>query len=1088
MSLDFAIPELGPRKVAPPSGAWHYVRDEEKTVYDTLLRSSPDSVPVPGSGSTLAFELAGPRERIYFDPAKTRCGILCCGELCPGLNDVIRAIVLELHHGYGVNSVDGFRFGYEGLMPHHQHDLLRLDPQVVSDIHQRGGSILESSRGAQSPEEMVDTLERLNIQILFCIGSDEALLGALALSETIQRRGLKIAVIAVPKTIDNDIPFTTRTFGFETGYSIAADAIRSAHLEAAKSLNGVGLVKLMGRHAGFVAAHAALAGREADFLLVPEVDFELGGDNGFLTHLCRRIRSRKHAVVVVAEGAGQNLLGEHRVDAPATDASGNVRLKDVGVFLQERIREYFRLLKEPINLKYIDPGQQIRSAPATPSDSLFAGVLGQMAVHAGMAGKTAMFVGYWNDYFTHVPIAAVAGRTKRLNPNSTFWHSVMASTGQPPHMTNAREQIHERNRTEEQHFQQLFDHMRDGVAVCRAVDEGSDFVFVEINEAGRALSGNRREEVVGRRVTEVFPAVERIGLLDVFRRVWRTGQPEGHPAVLYAEMPIEQWVEHYVYKLPSGLIVAIYADISQQRRGDEALRESEERYRSITEGLTDYLYTVRIEDGRAVGTMHDAACEAVTGYTPEEFAGDPYLWICMVPTEDHDIIMQRAQQILAGKKTSPIEHRIIRKDGVIRWVSDTAILHFDSRRKLLSYEGVIKDITDRKRREEEIALHEAQLRQSQKQEALRQLASGVADDFNSLLTVIGGHAEMVQQTLPQDHPARESLDSILHAAAQATEVTKSMLTFSRKFEARMEQVVPAAVVGEASRLLQPLLPQSIELIVEAPQEPRRWALTDRVQLGQAILNLGLNARDAMPDGGRLRISCRAGQEHASQGTIGETAVVYIEVADTGAVIPPELVERIFDPFVTIKPRKQGTGLRLSIAYGIVKNLGGRIEVRSEVGKGSTFTIILPGHAGDHGGQPTAGSKTVVRGTGETLLLADDNPQLLDLLTGALESRGYTIIQAFDGEAMVSLWASDRERIRLIVSDNDMPKRSGLDALLQIRQAGGNIPAILITGSLGSEIRDRVDAGTIVLRKPLHIDELADHIRRMLDAGPRERAS
>lgn len=425
---DLRIEELGPRKITSPARASRFISDTEKTLYETRWPAS--------QGDVKAFELGGPRRRIYFDPTKTRCGVVTCGGLCPGLNDVIRAIVLELYHTYGVRTIYGFRYGFEGLIPGYRHEAHMLDPDAVADIHRLGGSVLASSRGPQSPEEMVDALERLSIQVLFCIGGDGTFRGALAINEAVRRRNLKISVVAVPKTIDNDVPFTARTFGFETAYSIAADAIRGAHVEAQGAFNGIGLVKLMGRHAGFIAAHAVLASREANFLLVPEVEFELHGNNGFLAHLYRRLLARRHAVVVVAEGAGQNLVREDHAESELKDPSGNVRLKDIGLFLQERIREYFRLMNVPITLKYIDPGYLIRSAPATASDSLFAGILGQMAVHAGMAGKTGMFVGYWNDCFTHVPIAAAVSRNKRLDPNGNLWQSALASTGQPRQMVN----------------------------------------------------------------------------------------------------------------------------------------------------------------------------------------------------------------------------------------------------------------------------------------------------------------------------------------------------------------------------------------------------------------------------------------------------------------------------------------------------------------------------------------------------------------------------------------------------------------------------------------------------------------------------
>ncbi|MBU0637609.1 MAG: ATP-dependent 6-phosphofructokinase [Planctomycetes bacterium] len=438
---DFSIEQLGPRKVDTPYRAFHYVSDDERTLHNTTVRPIVETEPRGEAERALGFELAGPRERIYFDAAKTRCGIVTCGGLCPGLNDVIRALVLQLYYYYGVRLIYGFRYGFEGLVPRFGHEVVMLGPDSVSHIHQRGGSILASSRGPQDPEEVVDALERLNLQVLFCIGGDGTFRGALALHREIRKRNLKISIIGVPKTIDNDIPFTARTFGFDTACAVASQAISGAHAEATGAYNGVGLLKLMGRHAGFIAAHAALASRDANFVLVPEIDFELGGANGFLPHLFRRVRARRHAVVVVAEGAGQALFEEDPQGAQVTDASGNVRFKDIGVLLRERISQYLGLMKVPFTLKYIDPSYLIRSAPATASDSLFAGILGQMAAHAAMTGKTAMFVGYWNERFTHVPIAAAVSCTKRLDPTGNFWQSVVECTGQPRTLVNNGEEL-----------------------------------------------------------------------------------------------------------------------------------------------------------------------------------------------------------------------------------------------------------------------------------------------------------------------------------------------------------------------------------------------------------------------------------------------------------------------------------------------------------------------------------------------------------------------------------------------------------------------------------------------------------------------
>jgi 6-phosphofructokinase 1 len=370
------------------------------------------------------MEIAGPREKIFFDPSRLACGIVTCGGICPGINDVIRAIVLSLHYHYGVTRVFGFRFGYEGLVPKYGHEPLELTPEAVRNIHQRGGTILASSRGPQDPAEMVNTLERMGIGILFVIGGDGTLRGAEAISEEVERRDLKIAVIGVPKTIDNDISYVQETFGFETAVTETRPSLSTAYVEATGAWNGIGLVKLMGRHSGFIAAYATIANSNVSFCLVPEIPFTL---DGFLAALGERIAKKGHALVVAAEGAGQEIVGE----ALGHDASGNLRLGDIGTFLRDRIKEYFGKTGTEVNLKYIDPSYTIRSVPANVRDSALCLLLGQRAVHAGMTGRTNMVVSVWRGEFTHVPIHQAVSQRKRIDPEGWLWAAVLSSTGQP---------------------------------------------------------------------------------------------------------------------------------------------------------------------------------------------------------------------------------------------------------------------------------------------------------------------------------------------------------------------------------------------------------------------------------------------------------------------------------------------------------------------------------------------------------------------------------------------------------------------------------------------------------------------------------
>jgi 6-phosphofructokinase 1 len=373
------------------------------------------------------MESAGPRRMLFFDPSRLACGIVTCGGLCPGLNDVIRAIVLNLRSQYGVTKVYGFRFGYEGLVRRLGHQPLELTPESVHRIHESGGSLLGTARGPQDPAEMAEYLNELGVGVLFAIGGDGTLRGAQAIGEEAARRGLPIGVIGVPKTIDNDISFVQRTFGFDTAVAEARRATDAANAEAESARNGIGLVKLMGRDSGFIAAYSALVNSHVNFCLVPEVPFAL---ERLLSALEERLARRQHALIVVAEGAGQELMAKTR----ERDASGNIKYGDIGVFLRDAITKHFKQRGTDITLKYIDPSYTIRSVPATAHDAAFCLLLGQSAVHAGLSGRTNMVVSFWNHRFTHVPIALAVSERKKIDPSDTLWSSVLTSTGQPREM------------------------------------------------------------------------------------------------------------------------------------------------------------------------------------------------------------------------------------------------------------------------------------------------------------------------------------------------------------------------------------------------------------------------------------------------------------------------------------------------------------------------------------------------------------------------------------------------------------------------------------------------------------------------------
>ena len=438
IKYDFTVDNLGECTVPSPielsrdHGNYRatYVRD---TSYVRNLVNVFDSDKADANDCTNLMEKAGPREKIFFNPEHVTAGICTCGGLCPGLNDVIRAVVRCLWNRYGVRRIKGIQFGYNGFFKEEGYDTVELNPRNVDAIHKIGGSFLGTSRGGgDRTSDIVDSIQRLNINVMFIIGGDGTQRGALDIANEVERRGLKIAVVGIPKTVDNDLQFIDRSFGFETAVQQATRAINSCHMEAQSQINGIGLVKLMGRESGFIATAAAIASHEANFCLIPEVPFEMDGPNGFLAHLEARLKRRGHAVIVVAEGAGQDLLAATN----QTDASGNKKLADIGSFIKNEISYYFKEKNIPINMKYIDPSYEVRAAVTTANDSIYCERLGNNAVHAAMAGKTKIVIGLVHDKYVHIPITMATLKRNTVDPESSLWRDCLDATLQPVYMVN----------------------------------------------------------------------------------------------------------------------------------------------------------------------------------------------------------------------------------------------------------------------------------------------------------------------------------------------------------------------------------------------------------------------------------------------------------------------------------------------------------------------------------------------------------------------------------------------------------------------------------------------------------------------------
>ncbi len=420
------IDTLGECKISSPVRHHEFIRAGER-IYVTdnvsLLQYLKENFHEEPS-----FERAGPHGKIFHDPSWTRVGILTAGGLCPGLNNVIKGLVEILSFDYGIKTIYGIRYGYAGLSPRFGYQPMMLNPDVVDTIHEHGGTILGSSRGQQPTEEMVDTLERMNINVLFCIGGDGSLRCAQDIAEECKRRRLSVSVVGVPKTIDNDLQFVGRSFGFETAVAEATNVIRSAHIEAKGTFNGIGLVKLMGRDSGFITAYAAMSNPVVNFCLIPEMDFEIDGPNGLLAALERRFRSGKsHTVITVAEGAGQKFMAD---EPERRDASGNILKKDIGEYIRRRIVDHFKNLNIQTSVKYFDPSYAIRSVPARGTDAIRCYMLARAAVHAAMAGRTNCVVGSHGDWYTLVPIKLATIERQKVLLNSDLWRSVTDATGQ----------------------------------------------------------------------------------------------------------------------------------------------------------------------------------------------------------------------------------------------------------------------------------------------------------------------------------------------------------------------------------------------------------------------------------------------------------------------------------------------------------------------------------------------------------------------------------------------------------------------------------------------------------------------------------
>ncbi len=628
------------------------------------------------------------------------------------------------------------------------------------------------------------------------------------------------------------------------------------------------------------------------------------------------------------------------------------------------------------------------------------------------------------------------------------------------------------------------------------VKDARDLRFVRFNRAGERMVGRSRDELIGKSDYDISPKEEADFFAAKDREVLESGEVLDIPEEAHSSGALGYRVLH-TKKVPildeAGrpiYLLGISEDITDRKLGEEALRQSEERYRHIIETITDYVFSVVVTEGRAASTTHGPGCVAVTGYTPEEFAASPELWLDMVVPEDRELVIDQSRRVLTGERIGPLEHRIVRKDGALRWVRNTLVPRFDPSGTLLAYDGLIQDITERR------ALQE-QLLQAQKMEGIGRLAGGIAHDFNNLLTAILGYLEMARLDLPADLPAddavRADLDEIGTAGERAASLTRQLLAFASKQIVAPVRLDLSALISDLLKMLRPLLGENIA--VETVLEPGIGTIeADPGQIQQLLVNLTVNAADAMPDGGRLIIETAmedvteayaAAHPGASSGSH-----VRLSVTDTGCGMSEEVRSHLFEPFFTTKERGKGTGLGLATCHGIVRQMGGHIRVFSEPGSGTTFRIFLPRVEGPATARPAVAPASPTPTGTETVLVVEDEPVVRRLAVLGLRAQGYTVIEASDGFEALELAERIAPELDLVVSDVIMPGISGPELVRRLAAVAPGARRLLVSGHAESTVLPAglTDVGAAFLPKPFTPERLARKVREVLDAPADEAAS
>jgi PAS domain S-box-containing protein len=517
--------------------------------------------------------------------------------------------------------------------------------------------------------------------------------------------------------------------------------------------------------------------------------------------------------------------------------------------------------------------------------------------------------------------------------------------------------------------------------------------------------------------------------------------------------------------------------IAERLRGEEALRASEAKYRIVADNTYNWEFWLNPDGGfRFVSP----SCRRITGHDWEEFVRDPQLLSRIVHPEDRPRFKAHVDGIEGLKGEGTLEFRILHADGSERWIAHDCLPVFGEGGLWLGTRGSNRDITEQKRLE-------AQLLHAQKMEAVGQLAGGIAHDFNNILTAILGYTNILQMKTRNDETLRGYLHQVAAAVERASNLTSSLLTFSRKQEVKLRPVELNDLIRNLEQFLQRIIGEDIQVRTALAAE----AITiqaDKGQIEQILMNLATNARDAMPDGGILTIESdliQIDEQYVHMhgyGTPGRYAMV--SVSDNGVGMEEATRRKIFEPFFTTKETGKGTGLGLSIVYGIVKQHNGFINVYSELGRGTTFRLLFQGTGAEPAAQGAIGQEA--RGSqqkgGETLLVVDDDAAIRDMLEIFLTSLGYKVVLSGDGQDAVEKFRDQASSIDLVVMDTIMPKMDGKEASLKIRGLRPGVKVLLMSGYSADTVQDQ---GLLAERiefilKPLRPSEFVERVRALLD--------